>query len=182
MLVDWQIDEAVLHGNLRITPYDSKHLQPASYDVCLGGQVRKTGVFADWEEPIDTAGRVDGYMDLVEIPDDGLVIGNGQFLLGHTVEKLRLPVNMLARVEGKSSLGRLGIMIHSTAGFIDPGFEGQITLEISNLNARPVRLHAGMPIAQVCFYPCDTPANDYSRTGRYQHQTGPQESRYSLPG
>lgn len=114
-------------------------------------------------------------------PGGSFVITPGSFVLAATQETVRLGHALAGRIEGKSSLGRLGLMVHSTAGFIDPGFEGQITLELSNLANAPMRLYPGMPIAQLAvFRMAGRVELPYGMTGKYQGQTGPTPSRYHL--
>lgn len=179
MLCDYQITEAVETGRLTIAPFDPARVQPASVDLTLDHFVR---IPRSGTDEIDTAQVPEGHTILAKIPKVGLVMAPNEFLLASTVERVVLPTDLCARVEGKSSLGRLGLAVHITAGFIDPGFAGQITLEISNLFPRPIRLHRGMPIAQLAISPMSgTPRRPYGQAGnRYQGQVGPTESRYRL--
>jgi dCTP deaminase len=191
MLVDFEIRKAVQDGWIDVSPFDEEMLQPTSLDVRLGREYRR---FRDDVHTVDTR-DVGQYQDTVThyygrtpswrahttghaIPLNGLALRPGDFILASTVETLSLSPSMAARVEGKSSLGRLGVLVHVTAGFIDPGFSGQITLEIANVSPATVMIYAGMPIAQLTFEPVATPERDYSKTGRYQDQRGPTESRY----
>ena len=118
---------------------------------------------------------------LIEVPEgESFVVQPGEFVLGVTLEKVSLPDDVVARVEGRSSLGRLGIVVHSTAGFVDAGFSGTITLEIANINRMPVVLHPGMRVCQLAFEPMSSPAQvPYSKKGtsKYQDQILPQESQ-----
>ncbi|MDD2891629.1 MAG: dCTP deaminase [Candidatus Gracilibacteria bacterium] len=127
-------------------------------------------------EPIPTEA-----VEMIEIPEGGeFILHPGQFVLGATIEKIKVPYNLVARCEGRSSLGRLGIIIHSTAGFIDPGFEGTITLEITNINEVPIALKPGMRIGQLAFETVHgTVENTYDkrRGSKYMHQVLPEESR-----
>src|SRR5204862_4997884 len=120
--------------------------------------------------------------ELVEIDDDPFILHPGEFVLGSTLERVRLPDDLVARLEGKSSLGRLGLLIHSTAGFIDPGFDGHITLELSNVASLPITLYPGMRIGQISFLAMTTPADHPYGSGplgsKYQGQRGPTPSRY----
>lgn len=190
MLNDFEISKAVQDGWVSIEPYDPRRIQPVSYDLTLADSYRR---FAGHVHTIDTADTgqydtADEYYGLTPswhphttghtFPKSGHRLHPGDFLLASTVEKVTLSPHMAARVEGKSSLGRLGVAVHITAGFIDPGFEGQITLEIANLAPVSVVLYPGMPIAQIVFEPVTAPMYDYSKTGHYQGQTGPTESRY----
>lgn len=191
MLADFEISKALQDDWIGIEPYDPHRLQPVSYDLTLADSYRH---FRDDVHTIDTYddgfvySRGDEYYGLVPswkhhttghtLPRTGLILRPGDFILASTHETVRLSPAVAARVEGKSSLGRLGVAVHITAGFIDPGFQGQITLEIANLAPVKVILYPGMPIAQIVFEPVSQPERDYSKTGHYQGQTGPTESRY----
>jgi dCTP deaminase len=189
MLNDFEIAKAVQDDWIGIRPYDPHRLQPVSYDLTLGDGYR---IFRSDVHTIDTRddgsyddathyGRVPSWQTHTTghtLPHTGHTLRPGEFILASTAETITLSPAMAARVEGKSSLGRLGIAVHITAGFIDPGFEGQITLEIANLAPVSVLLYPGMPIAQIVFEPITPPMYDYSKTGHYQGQTGPTESRY----
>jgi dCTP deaminase len=190
MLADFEIRKALQEGWIDIDPYTDDRLQPVSYDLTLAADIRvrersvhtvDVGLVA--EDHHTRLGRVaptDGYTQPKTIPSTGWTLHSHDFLLACTTERITLSPAMAARVEGKSSLGRLGLLIHSTAGFIDPGFDGQVTLEVANLAPWAIQLRAGMPIAQICFEPVSMPERDYSKTGRYQGQMGPTESRYTL--
>ena len=123
-------------------------------------------------------------MRTITIPDgEAFIVQPGEFILGVTQERVKIPDDLVVRVEGRSSLGRLGIIVHSTAGFVDPGFEGTITLEISNLNRLPVALYPGMRVCQIAFEQMTSPAETpyYNKPhSKYQHQVLPEESRLSL--
>jgi dCTP deaminase len=190
MLNDFEISKAVQDDWIGIEPFDPHRIQPVSYDLGLGEDYRR---FRDDVHTIDTADTgqyndADKYYGLVPswhthttghtLPKSGYRLRPGEFLLACTQETITLSPHMAARVEGKSSLGRLGVAVHITAGFIDPGFEGQITLEIANLSPVSVILHTGMPIAQIVFETVSAPEYDYSKTGHYQGQRGATESRY----
>lgn len=159
-----------------ISPFDKAQVNPASYDLRLSAVTR-------WfvkDQQLDTRNLV-GHT----VPYEGeqFLLEPGEFILGATEETVRLPLELAARVEGKSSLGRLGLMVHVTAGYIDPEFSGQITLEIKNINNVPIVLHAGMRIAQIAFERMSSvPMKGYSQTGHYQGQEGPTESRYRYDG
>jgi dCTP deaminase len=181
-LVDYEISNAVYFDpeHPMIEPYREEQLQPASYDLRLGPEVRvprpdvKKINFFDSRWPHE-------YTD--KQPTGGTVIEPRGFLLGTTMETIELPGNMIARVEGKSSLARVGLGVHVTAGYIDPGFRGQITLEIVNLAPWSIELAQGMRIGQIVFERTRTaPDRDYSITGRYQGQDGVTESRYTPGG
>lgn len=191
MLNDMEIRKAVLEDRIGIDPFDSERVQPVSYDLTLSGDIRipKPGVKIidigpGMRGPHDSIGlygdprRVPVWHTEEESIGSGRTLRPHEFILGCTEEYVKLPSDMAARVEGKSSLGRLGLAVHITAGFIDPGFEGQITLEIANLAPWDIVLHPGMAIAQIVFEPVNPPQRDYSQTGHYQGQRGPTESRY----
>jgi dCTP deaminase len=181
MLADWQIKNALYtEGHLDISPFDPERVQPASVDLLLDQYVRTLNDPETGE--IDVADVKEGHTTLAEISEGGWLMQPGDFLLGSTVERVTLPNGLAARVEGKSSLGRLGLTVHVTAGFIDPGFSGQITLEIANLSGKPIRLRRLMPIAQLCLIPMQAvPTRPYGIAGNhYQNQFGPTESRYEM--
>jgi dCTP deaminase len=174
VLADWQI-EAECGRYPLVDPYRPKRLQPASIDLLLADEFR-----------IFEHGKV-RYVDLTDpktyakltksIVADTFVLHPGEFILASTQEHVTLPPNLMARVEGKSSLGRLGLIIHATAGFIDPGFQGDITLEMTNLLRVPIVLHAGQPICQVSFsWMSAVPRKTYD--GHYQGQRGVTASRW----
>lgn len=182
LLSDNDIVGTLKTGWLKIEPWDVKMLQPASVDVRLGDQIR---IFKDWATylPIDPKEADSDASDLVTIPAGAhFPLGPGQFILGTTLERVTLPDNLGARFEGKSSLGRLGLLTHVTAGFIDPGFTGNITLELHNLRARPLVLWPGMKIGQICFYDLSSRAlKPYGQAqNNYQQQSGPVASRAHL--
>lgn len=183
ILSDQSILEEVRAGSLRIEPFDERLVQPSSVDVRLGG---KFLVFRNTQKPfIDVREPVDDVMELVEVSDGRpIIVHPKEFILGTSLELLELPDHLVARLDGRSSLGRLGIVIHSTAGFIDPGFRGHITLEISNLSNLPICLYPEMRIAQVSFQRMTTPAaRPYGKgaTGsKYQDQDAPTPSRLYL--
>lgn len=161
-----------------IEPYDDTLVQPASIDVRLGRWlwVLRSGTLLDPEK--DNRHLFD-FHDMG--PDGSFLVKPGDLVLGETVEKVNLPAHIAARFEGKSSLGRLGLMTHVTAGFIDPGFSGTVTVEITTASAAPIRLHAGMLIGQVCFYRMShssvLPYGSVVRGSHYQSQIGPTQSR-----
>jgi dCTP deaminase len=180
LLSDRDITARLDDGSLGIHPLDRELMQPASVDLTFDRFVRMPYTLPG--EELDVAALQADHTLLQEIPEDGLTLEPGEFLLGCTVERVCLPGDLAARVEGKSSLGRLGLAIHVTAGFIDPGFEGQITLEIANLAPWAVRLRPGMRIAQLCLLQMSSPVDKpYGTAGnRYQQQFGPTESRYRM--
>lgn len=159
-----------------VYPFYEERLQPASYDVTLSSHIIRfvgRGVI-DASTKVLTGGL--DYHDY-DIPDDGYyVLDPGEFILGCTYEYITLPSYIASRFEGKSSLGRLGLATHVTAGFIDPGFQGQITLEIKNMNQFPIHISPGMRIGQLCFFeldPCEHPYGSEEAGSHYQRQIGP---------
>lgn len=176
ILSDIEIIQAVARDEIGITPFDTKQVQPASYDMMLDRYFRtydRRGA-VDPIEPDRRTHMVEG--DVFIVPSQG-------FVLASTVERVRFPTWCVGRLEGKSSLARMGIFIHVTAGFIDPGFEGYVTLEVFNANPNAVVLHAGMPICQMSFMRMGRAANVPYGKGKlgskYQDQErGPQESAY----
>lgn len=171
---DIQSYQRLMEGGL-VDPFNTDQLNPASYDLRLHYMTRW---FTD--EPLDIM-DVGGHT--VPHEDESFTLEPGEFILGCTQEEISLPMDLAARVEGKSSLGRLGLMIHVTAGYIDPGFSGQITLEIKNTNKVPLTLYTGMRIGQIAFERMNSaPIRGYDQTGRYQGQMGPTESRYKYDG
>lgn len=180
MLCDTQITERILDGTLLVEPFEKEQVQPASLDLRLHHLIRVPRL----QNPmsLDLAYLRKEHTELARIPDGGWEMLPGAFLLASTVEKITLPGDLAGRVEGKSSLGRVGLAVHITAGFIDPGFRGQITLEIANLSPWTIKLDSGMPIAQLCLFPMSrVPERLYGQAGnRYQDQVGPVESRYEM--
>ncbi|GAB2539791.1 dCTP deaminase [Brachybacterium huguangmaarense] len=163
-----------------LDPYDASMIQPASVDVRIDRFFR---VFDNHKHAmIDPAQEQADLTRLIEVdPDDPYMLHPGEFVLASTYEQVTLPDDIAARLEGKSSLGRLGLLTHSTAGFIDPGFTGHITLELSNVATLPVALWPGMKIGQLCFFRLSSPAEHPYGTGenlnRYLGQRGPTASR-----
>jgi len=181
ILSDRSINEAVASGHIVVDPFEPANVQPSSIDLRLDRYFR---VFRNHTtRVIDVREDQEDLTELVEIGDGQcFMLHPGEFVLGATAERLGLPDDLVARIEGKSSLGRLGLLIHSTAGFIDPGFHGHITLELSNVATLPITLYPGMRIGQVSFLTMTTPAqNPYGSTSvgsKYQGQRGPTPSRY----
>lgn len=172
MLADHQISlEIEGAGDIRVSPYSPHLVQPASLDLRLGSEFMR---YKRGSEPIDPENLDASQPE--RFSTDRFIIYPGDFVLGTTVERIGLSPALAARVEGKSTLGRLGLIVHSTAGFVDPGFEGNITLEMTNINVRPVVLRAGMKICQIAFYWMDTPAEvpyGHEALGsHYQNQLG----------
>lgn len=183
LLSDRDILDQVHQGRVRLDPWEPAMVQPSSVDVRLDRYFR---IFENHRYPvIDPAADQPELTRLVE-PDgeDAFVLHPGEFVLGATYEQVSLPDDVAARLEGKSSLGRLGLLTHSTAGFIDPGFTGHVTLELSNVATLPIKLYPGMKIGQLCFFRLSSAAeHPYgSRTygSRYQGQRGPTASRSHL--
>jgi dCTP deaminase len=178
------LQEEMQFDNILIQPFRHELIQPASYDVILSAQFKVQLQF----DKEDEAPFIDPKFDCAEYFTDVFVpkgsafsLDPEAFVIGSTQETIALGPNICARLEGKSSLGRLGIVVHSTAGFIDPGFDGQITLELSNAGTMPVLLYPGMRIGQLCFYRMPEPTTLLygSRTAgsHYQNQAGPTTSR-----
>lgn len=180
ILSDRGILKEIKKGDLKITPFQKTLLQPSSLDLRLGREFR---IFRNTKLPyLDIRHPVDGFMELISIKrNEPLIIHPREFILGTTVEKIVIPNHLVGRLEGKSSLGRIGIVIHSTAGYVDPGFEGFLTLEISNLANLPIALYFGMRICQISFHilsePPEKPYGHDRLNSKYQHQKGPTVSR-----
>ena len=158
-------------GNLRIEPLAEGAIQPASVDLRLGDRFLR-----HFGGPIDVK-EAGTYGKWIPLQHDTLCVKPGFFFLASTIERVRIPDYLVGRVEGKSSLGRLGITVHATAGYIDAGFEGQITLEIHNQLDVAVTLHAGMPVSQLSLMRLSSPAHP-AYAGKYQQQDGPRVSEY----
>lgn len=183
LLSDRDIRAEIQAGRLGIEPFDEKLVQPSSVDVRLDNFFR---VFNNTRYThIDPARRQDELTTLVQV-DEGepFVLHPGEFVLGSTLEECSLPDDLAGRLEGKSSLGRLGLLTHSTAGFIDPGFSGHITLELSNVANLPITLWPGMKIGQLCLLrltsPAEHPYGSSAVGSKYQGQRGPTPSRSYL--
>ena len=184
ILSDRDIRARIEQGDILVDPLDNPDLQiqPASIDLRLSREfvVFKTSRVAF----IDSRQSHDDATERVTIEGDRpFVLHPGDFVLGSTFERVRIPNDLVARVEGRSSLGRIAVVVHATAGFIDPGFEGQITLELSNLGQLPVLLYPGMRVSQVVFHQLLSPAErpyGVARGSKYQGQAGPVVSRISV--
>lgn len=180
ILSDKSIKELLKSKKLVITPFDEDLVQPSSYNLRLANTFR---IFRNTKHAfLDTKKPVSDFMELIEIKnDEPIIIHPREFLLGETREYFEFPNDMVGRLEGKSSLARLGIIIHTTAGYFDPGFKGTGTLEITNLANIPIALYPGMKIAQMSFHylstPADFPYGSRSLGSKYQGQHGPTESR-----
>jgi len=180
LLSDRDLAREIADGRLRLEPYEPSLMQPSSIDVRLDDLFR---VFNNARYThIDPSQQQDDLTALVR-PEEGepFVLHPGEFVLGSTLEAVTLPDDLAGRLEGKSSLGRLGLLTHSTAGFIDPGFSGHVTLELSNVANLPITLWPGMKIGQLCLFRLSSPAEHpygAERYGsRYQGQRGPTPSR-----
>ncbi len=183
LLSDQDLRKEVESGRLVLDPFDVEMLQPSSFDVRLDRYFR---VFNNTRYThIDPAQQQDDLTSLIEAEEgEPFVLHPGEFVLGSTYEMVTLPDDLAGRLEGKSSLGRLGLLTHSTAGFIDPGFSGHITLELSNVANLPITLHPGMKIGQLCLFklssPAEHPYGSKQAGSRYQGQRGPTPSRAYL--
>jgi dCTP deaminase len=181
VLSDGTIMRLVREGRIRVDPWDDAMVQPASVDLRLGDSFR---VFHNHRaSAIDLRDPPQNLTEEVKVdPDEPFVIHPGEFVLGRTLEWVELPDDVVARIEGKSSLGRLGLIVHATAGFIDPGWKGTLTLELNNLTRVPIKLYPGLLIAQLSFMGLDRPAErPYGSPelgSHYQGQLAATESRY----
>ena len=183
VLSDRSILDAIHAGRIVIEPFDPTCVQPASVDLRLDGVFR---VFRHSSHPyIDLAKETDDLTEEVTVPEgEPFMLHPGEFVLGSTLECVTLAGDLVGRLEGKSSLGRLGLLTHVTAGFCDPGFSGYLTLELSNVSMLPITLYKAMRVGQISFFTMTTPAErPYGSPGlesRYQGQRGPTPSRYRL--
>ena len=181
ILSDRTIREELDAGRIVIDPLDLTCIQPSSVDLHIDRFFR---VFRNHTLGfIDVKQNLEDLTELVEIgEDDAFILHPGEFVLGSTLERVSLPIDLVARLEGKSSLGRLGLLIHSTAGFVDAGWDGQLTLELSNVANLPITLYPGMKIGQISFIrmttPADVPYGSAAVGSKYQGQVGPRPSRY----
>lgn len=179
ILSDRSIREEIAAGRIEIDPFDPTCVQPSSIDLHVDRAFR---VFHNARHPyIDVKQQMDDLTELVEVEEGrAFILHPGEFVLGATAERVRLPNDLVARLEGKSSLGRLGLLIHSTAGYVDPGWDGYLTLELSNVANLPITIYAGMKIGQISFFQLSTEADiPYGSAGnKYQGQRGPTPSRF----
>lgn len=182
VLSDRTIREEIARKRIVIEPLDPSCIQPASVDVHLD---RRLLVFKTWRSPfyVDVKQRHDDLNESVEIGDEQpFLLPPDEFVLGSTIENITLPDDIVGRLEGKSSLGRIGLLIHSTAGYVDPGWQGHLTLELSNVAKLPVTLYYGMKIGQMSFVRLSSPAErlygDKSLGSKYQGQTEATASKY----
>ncbi len=177
ILVDWQIRDRINRGFIEIDPFEPDLIQPNSLDIRLGNHFiwynHSDAVIDPFERDSVTTGTS-------EMTTDSIVLQPGQFVLAETYEVIALPDNVVASIEGKSSIARLGVELHQTGGWIDAGFKGSITLEMCNVNHRPVRMHAGMPVGQLVFYTTERAECPYNAKGdaKYQNQRQATLSRY----
>ena len=183
VLSDRSIRAEIEAGRVVIDPYDPDLIQPSSIDVRVDRRFR---VFQNSRYPyIDVRQAMEDLTELVEVQgEEPFILHPGEFVLGQTLERVTLPDDLVARLEGKSSLGRLGLLIHSTAGFVDSGFSGNLTLELSNVANLPITIYHGMPIGQISFMRMDSPVERPYGSGdtgsKYQGQGEPTPSRFYL--
>jgi len=181
MLSDRSLREALDAGRIEVDPLGEQAIQPSSIDLRLAPEFR---IFRNHTRGlIDVREDLEDLTELVEIKgDEPFILHPGEFVLGSTLERVKVPDDLVARIEGKSSLGRLGLLIHSTAGFVDAGWNGQLTLELSNVASLPITLYPHMKIGQISFMQMTTPAdNPYGSSeigSKYQDQEGPVASKY----
>jgi dCTP deaminase len=181
ILSDRDIKAALAEGRIGIEPFDPADVQPSSVDLHVDRYFR---TFHNARHPfIDVKKAMDDLTELVEVEsDEAFILHPCEFVLGSTSEYVRLPHDLVARLEGKSSLGRLGLLIHSTAGYVDPGFEGHLTLELSNVANLPITIYPGMKIGQISFFRLTSEAENPYGSGpvgsKYQGQRGPTPSRF----
>lgn len=178
---DGDIKKALDNNIIKITPRDDSMIQPSSYDVRLSHKFR---VFSNYKYSIiDPREKQLNLTTLVEMENGKpFILHPGEFILACTLEVIELDRTVVSRIEGKSSLGRLGLLIHSTAGYVDPGFKGTITLELSNVAKLPIALYPEMKIGQLSFMklctPCEVPYGSKKIGSKYQNQVGPKASKY----
>ena len=181
ILSDRDIRAALASGRVGIEPFDDAAVQPSSVDLRVDRFFR---TFHNHRHPfIDVKKQMEDLTEVVEVKEEeAFILHPGEFVLGSTKEYVRLPEDLVARLEGKSSLGRLGLLINSTAGYVDPGFEGHLTLELSNVANLPITIYPDMKIGQISFFRLTSPAENPYGSGRvgskYQGQRGPTPSRY----
>ena len=178
ILSDRDIRKQIDSGRLVIEPFDPKMVQPSSVDLRVDRTFR---IFANTRYPyIDVRRPMEDLTEEVDVKDgEAFILHPGEFVLGSTLESVTLPDDLVARIEGKSSLGRLGLLIHSTAGFVDAGWSGHLTLELSNVANLPITIYPGMKIGQLCLFEMTSPAeHPYGDRGKYQGQRGPTPSRF----
>jgi dCTP deaminase len=182
ILSDGDIFQRIRKKSLILQPFSKKRLQPSTYDLMLSDEIR---IFDNHgTEAVDIKKPVDASRLVKLKKGDNFIIHPGEFILGSTVEYFEIPLDLAAKLEGRSSLGRLGLIIHATAGYVDPGFKGYLTFEMSNISRLPIRLYPRMRMAQICFFQMSSPArNPYGAKeigSKYQFQKGPTSSRIDL--
>ena len=183
VLNDGSIRREIEAGRLKVDPFDPDLIQPSSIDIRLD---RYFQLFHNTRQPyIDLQKPTEEITEAIEVPaGEPFMLHPGEFVLAQTLEYIELPHDLVARLEGKSSLGRLGLVIHSTAGFVDPGWAGNLTLELSNLSRLPIQLTYGIPIGQISFFrleaPAERPYGDPAVGSKYHGQTRPTASRFHL--
>ena len=181
ILSDRTIREEIEAGRIVIDPFDPRCVQPSSVDLHVDRTFR---TFHNARHPfIDVKTEMAGLTELIEVDGDSpFILHPGEFVLGSTLERVALPDDLVARLEGKSSLGRLGLLIHSTAGYVDPGWDGYLTLELSNVANLPITIYPEMKIGQISFFllttPADQPYGSNAAGSKYQGQRGPTASRF----
>jgi len=181
ILSDRTIREELAAGRIVIDPFDPECVQPSSVDLHVDATFR---TFHNARYPyIDVKKEMPDRTEIVEVRDgEAFILHPGEFVLGSTLERVALPDDLVARLEGKSSLGRLGLLIHSTAGYVDPGWDGYLTLELSNVANLPITIYPGMKIGQISFFrlstAADTPYGSSAAGSKYQGQRGPTASRF----
>jgi dCTP deaminase len=181
ILSDRTIREEIKAGRIEIDPFDESCVQPSSVDLHVDSVFR---TFHNARYPfIDVRKPMEDLTERVEVPSgEAFILHPGEFVLGSTRERIQLPDDLVARLEGKSSLGRLGLLIHSTAGYVDPGWDGYLTLELSNVANLPITIYPGMKIGQISFFrlttAADTPYGSSEVGSKYQGQRGPTPSRF----
>jgi len=183
LLSDRSIIDEINTGRIKIKPFEVNNVQPASVDLRLGYKFRVFAYLSENSHYIDTKNidpDLTRLIDLVGL-DEPFVLLPGQFALGSTLEHVSLSDNIVGRLEGRSSLGRLGLLVHATAGYIDPGFKGTLTLELSNLSPLPIAIYPNSKICQISFQYMSTPVNriygDAGLGSKYQNQLEPEASK-----
>jgi dCTP deaminase len=179
IISDRDIEKKVKNKEIVVEPFKIENLQPSSLDLELSDEVR---VFDNWNESEIDVRKKEDLSRKVKIKNGGFVLHPGEFILGSTIEKVTLPLDVAAKLEGRSSLGRLGLIIHATAGYVDPGFSGWLTFEIANISRLPIRIYPGIRIAQIVFFQLTSKVkNAYGcrkLKSKYQGQKGPTASRH----
>ena len=181
ILSDRDIIKAIKSQHLVIDPFEDECVQPSSYDLHLAREVL---VFDSHKTAVVDVKEKTEVTRLVQLDEEGFVLHPQEFILGSTEEFFKIPADLAAKLEGKSSLGRLGLVIHATAGYVDPGFEGQLTFEISNISRLPIKIYPRMKIAQICFFqmtsPARVPYGSRKLGSKYKGQRGPTPSKVYL--